>query len=77
MATFFLVSYCKKIICIGRLSKLPISQTQIPVHLYFLVDSDIYDNGRPWGFEWISTEISNYANDKNTAGDSRPDWLQV
>eukprot|EP00590_Aulacoseira_subarctica_P002012 CAMPEP_0172433592 /NCGR_PEP_ID=MMETSP1064-20121228/68901_1 /TAXON_ID=202472 /ORGANISM="Aulacoseira subarctica , Strain CCAP 1002/5" /LENGTH=822 /DNA_ID=CAMNT_0013181615 /DNA_START=43 /DNA_END=2511 /DNA_ORIENTATION=- len=42
-----------------------------------LLDSDNYDNGRPWGFEWISTEISDYANDNNTAGESRPDWLQV
>jgi hypothetical protein len=50
-------------------------------------DSDYYDDGKPWGFPWISDELHIEA-DKNisvdsvenaavVSGDSRPDWLQV
>jgi hypothetical protein len=50
-------------------------------------DSDYYDDGKPWGFPWISDELlveadTNISVDSVesaavVSGDCRPDWLQI
>ncbi len=42
-----------------------------------LLNKDSYEDGTSWGHEWIPKQLDNINNDIESAGDSRPDWLQT
>ena len=41
-----------------------------------LLNSDIDDDGNPWGYEWMQPEPEDIVETLESVGDARPDWEQ-